>query len=189
MECVNNLPRRTQGVAFENANDCGAESHRLHCTVWAAPLPEQFAILRFIKVFFPPVTVVHRLAQPVRQRVHCFDLDDVTGAPYMLGPKPRRRSSVRDSTWHVPHHTDLDEGRTAVDARAVLVELLARLSLPVEDGGGQQVSCRCWVRHGQLESPKHKTEKVASQAKKPHGLRHPLVLWRYYRKTKIMALS
>ena len=42
----------------------------------------------------------------------------------------------------------------AVDAHAVLVELLARLSLPVKDGGGQQFSCRCCVRHGQLESPK-----------------------------------
>ena len=58
--------------------------------------------------------------------------------------------------------TDLEESRVAVDAHAVLIELLAPLSLPVENGGGQQFSCRCCVRHGQPESPRHKTPQVAS---------------------------
>jgi len=48
---------------------------------------------------------------------------------------------------------DLEGTRMAVDAHAVLMERLARLSLPRADGGGQQFSCRCCVRHGQLESP------------------------------------
>ena len=60
----------------------------------------------------------------------------------------------------------------AVDAHAVLIELLAGLSLPVEDGGGQQFSCRCCVRHGQLEFPRHKTPDSSLD-----GLRDPLVLW------------
>jgi hypothetical protein len=59
----------------------------------------------------------------------------------------------------------------ALDAHASLVEHLARLSLPVEDGGGQQFSCRCYVRHGQLESPTHKTPESSL-----NGLRDPPVL-------------
>ena len=57
---------------------------------------------------------------------------------------------------------DLEESRVAVDTNAILVELLARLSLPIGDGGGQQFSCRCCVRHGSLEFPRRKTPIVAS---------------------------
>ena len=39
-------------------------------------------------------------------------------------------------------NADLEETRVAVDAHAVLIEPLARLSLPIGDGGGQQFSCR-----------------------------------------------
>jgi hypothetical protein len=65
----------------------------------------------------------------------------------------------------------LEETRLAVHAHALLIEHLARLSLPVDDGGGQQFSCWCCVRHGQLESPRHKTPESSLD-----GLRDPLVL-------------
>ena len=39
---------------------------------------------------------------------------------------------------------DLEESRVAVDTNAISVERKARLSLPIGDGGGQQLSCRCW---------------------------------------------
>ena len=68
-------------------------------------------------------------------------------------------------------NVDLEGIRMTVDAHALLIEHLARLSLPVEDGGGQQFSCRCYVRHGQLESPTHKTPESSL-----NGLRDPPVL-------------
>jgi len=41
-------------------------------------------------------------------------------------------------------HADLEESRVAVDTNAISVERKAWLSLPIGDGGGQQLSCRCW---------------------------------------------
>jgi hypothetical protein len=49
---------------------------------------------------------------------------------------------------------DFERTWSVDDADAVPVKFSARLSLPVMDGGGQQFSCRCCARHGQLESPK-----------------------------------
>ena len=60
-------------------------------------------------------------------------------------------------TFRVPDRLEpgcgFDPNFVEIDAHAVLIEPLARLSLPAEKGGGQQFSCRCCVRHGQLESP------------------------------------
>src|SRR5271157_4524899 len=80
-------------------------------------------------------------------------------------------------------NADLEKTRMAVDAHAVRIELLARLFLPTEDGGGQQFSCRCCVRHGQLESPKAQDSRSSLD-----GLRDPLVLWECYRLAKTLAL-
>src|SRR5208337_3776302 len=49
------------------------------------------------------------------------------------------------------------------DTNAISVERSARLSLPIGDGGGQQLSCRCWrCDTAHWTQPRRKTDKVAS---------------------------
>ena len=58
---------------------------------------------------------------------------------------------------------DLEESRVAVNTNAISVERKARLSLPIEDGGGQQLSCRCWrCDTAHWTQPRRKTLLVAS---------------------------
>ena len=59
---------------------------------------------------------------------------------------------------------DVGESRVAVDTNAISVERSARLSLPIGDGGGQQLSCWCWrCDTAHWTQPRRKTDKVASE--------------------------
>src|SRR5438067_3118185 len=65
---------------------------------------------------------------------------------------------------------DLEESRVAVDTNAIAVERKAGLSLPIRDGGGQQLSCRCWrCDTAHWTRPRRKTDKVASWANRLCG--------------------
>ena len=59
---------------------------------------------------------------------------------------------------------DLEESRVAIDTNAILVERNARSSLPLGDGGGQQLSCRCYqCDTAHWTQPRRKTVPVASE--------------------------
>jgi hypothetical protein len=58
---------------------------------------------------------------------------------------------------------DLGESPVVVDTNAISVERNAWLSLPIGDGGGQQLSCRCWrCDTAHWTQPRRKTDTVAS---------------------------
>jgi len=59
---------------------------------------------------------------------------------------------------------DVGESRVTVGTNAMSVERSARLSLSIGDGGGQQLSCRCWrCDTAHWTQPRRKTDKVASE--------------------------
>ena len=58
---------------------------------------------------------------------------------------------------------DSGESRVAADTNAISVERKAWLSLPIGNGGGQQLSCRCWrCDTAHWTQPRRKTLLVAS---------------------------
>jgi hypothetical protein len=56
----------------------------------------------------------------------------------------RRVTLYRDDRGDVGDPDANGKNRVAVDTNAKVVEREARLSLPISDGGGQQLSCRCF---------------------------------------------
>ena len=82
-----------------------------------------------------------------------------------FGPQGRHVALELDDLGAVgDQDADLEESRVAVDTNAISVERKARLSLPIGDGGGQQLSCRCWrCDTAHWTQPRRKTDAVASE--------------------------
>src|SRR5208337_790222 len=88
------------------------------------------------------------LIGPVRGRRQSLPLwrcCRLIGRGRVLGPQGRHLTLDLDELGAVGNQdADLEESRVAVDTNAISVERKAGLSLSLGDGGGQQLSCRCW---------------------------------------------